>query len=101
MSVPGGWAGAAAEQRPHQVGAAEGHGEVERGQGVHVPLVQGEVVLTEVLITHHHHKHASCFVQTSISFSSFSKLLSRTAWCTAPTPAEVMSSSSSINAASL
>ena len=38
---------------------------------------------------------------TSINFSSFSKLLSRTAWWTAPTPAEQISSSSSSNAASL
>ena len=42
---PGAWAGPASQQGPGQVSAAQRHGQVQRGQGVHVTLVQGEVIL--------------------------------------------------------
>ena len=79
VSEPGARAGPAPEQRPGQVSPAQGHGEVEGSQGVDVTLVQGEVILdNEDLMTIQSTSQIKSSV-TSINFSSFSKLLSRTA----------------------
>ena len=46
---PGAWAGPAPQQGPGQVSAAQGHGQMERSQRVHVTLVQGEVILEDMM----------------------------------------------------
>ena len=46
---PGAWAGPAPQQGPGQVSAAQRHSQVQRGQGVHVTLVQGEVILEHMM----------------------------------------------------